>query len=389
MSSLSERMAFVAGAGVSVGDGTVRAWASEADELEQRIKSNERTHAAVAMENDRLRAQVANRDATIDRLKRITVENENVVALNKRVAALTTENNALRNRVANLIDDRDKLHVRTTYLSTTYDELRKEVEALKGQNASLNEALLGTQEVVTENDRLRETENDRLREIAKLGEHVKHQLRIIDDLRNDLGKALKKQSDETERADYAAHKLAAAQVEIGKLSDELAHVRNEHNLRREEIAKLEHRNDNQSHIIKGLREELGRLQQGCPMVPKTQYDSLKVMHANQKQTIERCHRQIDELAAQLEVERTKVGPVQDLYRDAKLEVRLLSNGVVQVLEYGGGSRPRLRTTRTLVDWRVKSDSIQEKAPVPMPKTWTLHLGYENGVSIDLTSRLDS
>jgi hypothetical protein len=91
-------------------------------------------------------------------------------------------------------------------------------------------------------------------------------------------------------------------------------------------------------------------------VAKLNYDTLMALHDNQKQTIEKYQKKVRDLEERLEVERGKCGPVRDLYKDAKLEVRLLNDGVVEVLEYpadGALDPRRLRQTRALTDWRTK------------------------------------
>lgn len=258
-------------------------------------------------------------------------------------------------------------------IETQRQQLAKQVDTLKEQNARLNEALLDTREA-----------NDELRE--------------------ELSKALKKQSDETERADSNFRNLTAAQVDLGKvcreldgmrrvidgyqqdvrtltdqlataraksagLSDELARVRNAYEptavswtaLQHEgERIKLLQRNENQKHTIEGLRNELAELQ-----------------------------KEARDFKQRLEAERGKPGPVQDLYRNAQLEVRLVNGGAVEVLEYGApGQHSRLRSTTEVVDLRTKVarrevelSRWQRKASVTEYDQWNRVLTRHNNVPV--------
>lgn len=90
---------------------------------------------------------------------------------------------------------------------------------------------------------------------------------------------------------------------------------------------------------------------------KEKLESLQNCNSNQYTSIKGYQERVRQLREQLEAEKAKVGPVQDTYKDSKLEVRLLNDGEVQVLEYpanNAASPRRLRKTHALVDWRTKA-----------------------------------
>jgi len=189
-----------------------------------------------------------------------------------------------------------------------------------------------------------ENENvvDLKQRITELGKCNANQSRIIDDLRGEVHD-LKRQLDN--QAKVFLGRINGLHAECSKLEKQRDEMRTALGNATVRYAEAE------------LQAKQVAAQTTAPTfatVPKLNYDTLMALHDNQKQTIEKYQKKVRDLVERLEAERTKVGPAQDLYKDAKLEVRLLNDGVVEVLEYGApGQHSRLRSTTEVVDLRTK------------------------------------
>ena len=329
---------------------------------------------------DGLYGQLRERDRLIvalkqegEHLRRSISENANTVALNKHIANLTSENQRQKNTIRQLED----------------------------QNKNLEAALVKAEGQVRCLQGVVDTQTKMFHAAPPPGHdlsvRLERQRRTIDELREELAKVLKKQSDETERADSHFRDYQRVCQERAKLEREASGLECLLNAARganqsyeatitnymEEVRKLKEKtqqydtditarnadvrwlskereelkeklealhncNDNQGDTIAKLIDARNYLQR--------KLEQMTQRNDNQSVYITEYQQEVRQLKEQLETEKAKVGPERDIYKDSKLEVRLLNDGVVEVLEYpadSAASPRRLRQTRGLIDWRTK------------------------------------
>lgn len=309
---------------------------------------------------DGLYGQLRERDRLIvalrqegEHLRRSISENANTVALNKHIANLTSENQRQKNTIRQLEDQNKNLEAALV-------KAEGQVRCLQGvvdiQTKLFHAVPTPGYDLATRLERQRRTIDDYRAEVDKLlrqlNELTDQRDRLAAELR-DVRKALAaKTLDCNDAANKLAEKTQQYDTDITARNADVRWLSKE----REE---LKDQLDKQAKVFllrcDGLVDLTNKMERQINDLVQ-QRDSLKRCNDNQSGFIREYQEEVRKLREQLEAEKAKVGPVQDIYKDSKLEVRLLNDGEVQVLEYPANlaaSPRRLRKTHALVDWRTK------------------------------------